>query len=174
MDPDKTKDEKRVLFVGDSFCVGVVDYRYNFIKMFEDSLGYEVVNLSQPGFSPKDYLKLLEKYFERILLDYEKIFFKTISLISKTKNFGVFKKEILRKNNATGLLLRSCGIKFDLRKNAPYEMYKRVDFPIYNFEISDLYNRILSLYLEIKNSITIIKSSLKLLNETSDENIWRL
>jgi len=64
MDPDKTKAKKRVLFVGDSFCVGVVDYRYNFIKMFEDSLGYEVVNLSQPGFSPKDYLKLLEKYFE--------------------------------------------------------------------------------------------------------------
>jgi len=118
--------------------------------------------------------EFLEKYFERILLDYEKIFFKNISLISKTKNFGVFKKEILRKNNATGLLLRSCGIKFDLRKNAPYEMYNRVDFPIYNFEISDLYNRILSLYFEIKNSITIIKSSLKLLNETSDENILEI
>jgi len=114
--------------------------------------------------------EFLEKYFKRILLDYEKIFFKNIALISKTRNFGIFEKEILKKNNATGLLLRSCGIKFDLRKNAPYEMYDKVEFPIYNFEISDLYNRILSLYLEIKNSITIIESSLKLLNETSPED----
>lgn len=66
MDLDKPKEKKRILFVGDSFCVGVVDYRYNFIKMFEDSLDCEVVNLSQPGFSPKDYLKLLEEYFEMV------------------------------------------------------------------------------------------------------------
>ncbi|MEJ5306898.1 MAG: hypothetical protein WHT27_01180 [candidate division WOR-3 bacterium] len=115
-------------------------------------------------------LEFFDRYFEKILFDYEKIFFKNISLISRTKDFGVFEKEILKKNNATGLLLRSCGIKFDLRKNVPYEMYKKVEFPIYHFEVSDVYNRILSLYFEIKNSIKIIKCCLKFLNEISDED----
>lgn len=117
-------------------------------------------------------MEFFERYFEKILLDYEKIFFKNISLISRTKNFGVFDKETLKKNNATGLLLRSCGVKFDLRKNVPYEMYKKVEFPVHFFEISDVYNRILSLYLEIKNSIKIIKCCLKLLNEISDEKLY--
>lgn len=115
--------------------------------------------------------EFFEKYYEKILFDYEKIFFKNISLISKTKNFGIFDKEILKKNNATGFLLRSCGIKFDVRKSEPYEMYNKVEFPIITFDVSDLYNRILSLYYEIKNSINIIKSCLILLNEISDEKL---
>ncbi|MEO0288638.1 MAG: hypothetical protein ABIN00_03290 [candidate division WOR-3 bacterium] len=62
---DKPKTKKRVLFIGDSFGVGVVDYKNNFIKMFEDSLGFEVVNLSQPGNSPKDYYEILNDYFDK-------------------------------------------------------------------------------------------------------------
>ncbi|MEO0238250.1 MAG: hypothetical protein ABIN35_08470, partial [candidate division WOR-3 bacterium] len=118
-------------------------------------------------------LEFFDRYYEKILFDYEKIFFRNISLISRTKNFGIFDKETLKKNNATGLLLRSCGIKFDLRKNASYEMYEKVEFSIHPFEVSDVYNRILSLYFEIKNSIKIIKCCLKLLNEISDENLYK-
>ncbi|MEO0288407.1 MAG: hypothetical protein ABIN00_02070 [candidate division WOR-3 bacterium] len=117
-------------------------------------------------------LEFFDRYYEKILFDYEKIFFKNVSLISRTKNFGIFDKETLKKNNASGLLLRSCGIKFDLRKSAPYEMYQKVEFPIHPFEVSDVYNRILSLYFEIKNSIKIIKSCLKLLSEISDEDLY--
>ncbi|MEO0234283.1 MAG: hypothetical protein ABIN35_04025 [candidate division WOR-3 bacterium] len=62
---DKPKTKKRVLFIGDSFGVGVVDYKNNFIKMFEDSLGFEVVNLSQPGNSPKDYYEILVDHFDK-------------------------------------------------------------------------------------------------------------
>lgn len=62
---DSLKKTQRILFIGDSFGVGVVDYRFNFIRMVEDSLNFEVVNLSQPGLSPKDYYNLLETYFDK-------------------------------------------------------------------------------------------------------------
>ncbi len=66
---DSFKKNKRILFIGDSFGVGVVDYRFNFIKMVEDSLNFEVVNLSQPDLSPKDYYNLLETYFDKTYSD---------------------------------------------------------------------------------------------------------
>jgi lysophospholipase L1-like esterase len=66
---DKPKTKQRILFIGDSFGVGVVDYKNNFIKMFEDSLGYEVINLSQPGNSPKDYYEILVNYFDKTSSD---------------------------------------------------------------------------------------------------------
>lgn len=62
---DKPKIKKRILFIGDSFGVGVVDYKRNFVKMFEDSLEYEIINLSQPGNSPKDYFEILVNYFDK-------------------------------------------------------------------------------------------------------------
>ncbi|MDD3803543.1 MAG: hypothetical protein PHW02_04035 [bacterium] len=54
------KKEKRIIFTGDSFGVGVVDYSKNFIQMIDDSTDYECVNLSQPGYSPVDYLSELK------------------------------------------------------------------------------------------------------------------
>lgn len=69
-DISEEKMSKRLLFIGDSFGVGVVDYRYNFIKMVEDSLGFETVNLSQPGFSPLDYLSQLEQYGDSTNADF--------------------------------------------------------------------------------------------------------
>lgn len=62
--PHTEKKTERWVFIGDSFGVGVVDYRFNFIQMCSDSLGLETVNLSQPGFSTLDYYAQLEKYID--------------------------------------------------------------------------------------------------------------
>lgn len=59
------KRERRLLFIGDSFGVGVVDYAGNFIQMIDDSTDYECVNLSQPGYSPIDYLRELKDNLKR-------------------------------------------------------------------------------------------------------------
>lgn len=69
MDFIEKKRAKRLLFIGDSFGVGIVEYKNNFIRMVEDSLGFETVNLSQPGFSPVDYLSQLKIYSDSVNAD---------------------------------------------------------------------------------------------------------
>ncbi len=64
------KNKKTWLFIGDSFGVGIVDYKHNFIKMCEDSFDIRSINLSQPGFSPYDYYNQLIKYYDKIHPDY--------------------------------------------------------------------------------------------------------
>ncbi len=64
------KLEKRILFIGDSFGVGVVDYKQNFIQMIEDSTDFECINLSQPGYSPVDYLREIKTNLKRAMADY--------------------------------------------------------------------------------------------------------
>ncbi|MGE3063427.1 MAG: hypothetical protein AB7T10_07315 [bacterium] len=63
------KKERRILFIGDSFGVGVVDYKHNFIQMIDDSTEYECINLSQPGYSPVDYLRELKTNFDKACPD---------------------------------------------------------------------------------------------------------
>ncbi|PIP13031.1 MAG: hypothetical protein COX48_05450 [bacterium (Candidatus Stahlbacteria) CG23_combo_of_CG06-09_8_20_14_all_34_7] len=63
------KKERRILFIGDSFGVGVIDYGYNFIQMIEDSTEFECINLSQPGYSPLNYLKELDNNLKKSQAD---------------------------------------------------------------------------------------------------------
>ncbi len=70
--PNERTDKSQWCFIGDSFGIGIVDYRFNFIKMIEDSSEKQTVNLSQPGFSPLDYYKQMIKYVHQG--KYEKCF----------------------------------------------------------------------------------------------------
>jgi hypothetical protein len=54
----------RILAIGDSFCFGVVPYRYNFLTLLEQRLNQagkpaEVINMGIPGAGVKSYLTLL-------------------------------------------------------------------------------------------------------------------
>ncbi len=110
-----------------------------------------------------------ENYFNKRIQDYEKFFFNNIILSSKTSGLGIFDKEEIKKNKATGIILRSSGVNFDIRKNSPYEIYDKIDFQPVLFDRSDVYNRIKSLNFEIKNSIDIINQSIDMLKKVNDE-----
>jgi hypothetical protein len=54
----------RILGIGDSFAVGVVPYKYNYLTLLESQLkqlnkNIEVLNMGIAGIGPKDYLSLL-------------------------------------------------------------------------------------------------------------------
>ncbi len=70
--PNEKSEKSKWCFIGDSFGIGIVDYRFNFIKMIEDSSEVRTVNLSQPGFSPLDYYRQMIKYVHQG--NYEKCF----------------------------------------------------------------------------------------------------
>lgn len=60
----------------------------------------------------------------------------------------------------TGVMLRGSGIKWDLRKNMPYEIYDRLDFDIPVGKNGDCFDRYLIRVEEMRQSVRIIEQCL--------------
>lgn len=69
---------------------------------------------------------------------------------------GIITKEYALNLGFTGVLLRSSGIKWDLRKNYPYEIYNKLSFEIPVGTNGDCYDRYLMRIEEMRQSIYII------------------
>lgn len=99
-----------------------------------------------------------KKYHE--LVSMNKIF------IERTANVGVFSKQDCFDYGASGPVLRGSGVKWDLRKNAPYSLYSEFDFdvPVGTGEIGqvgDCWNRYIVRMREVIQSIRIIRQVLE-------------
>lgn len=71
-------------------------------------------------------------------------------------NVGIISTKMALSYSCSGVLLRSTGIKWDLRKNTPYEVYSNLKFKVpYSFN-GDCYDRYLLRIEELRQSTTII------------------
>jgi NADH-quinone oxidoreductase subunit D len=86
-------------------------------------------------------------------------------LQTRTKGVGILKLEEAIKLGATGPVLRASGLKADVRKDEPYEVYDRFDFEVPTREEGDAYARYLVGVEEIKQSMKIIRQALSQLPE---------
>jgi NADH-quinone oxidoreductase subunit D len=105
-------------------------------------------------------LKLLD-YFERRLVEYDRIFFSNPLVIARAKGVGILKREEAIRLGVTGPVLRGSGVKYDVRKVEPYGAYADLDFEIPTFEEGDSYARFLVRFEEMKQSIKIIRQALE-------------
>merc|ERR1712008_605601 len=60
----------------------------------------------------------------------------------------------------SGVMLRSTGVKWDLRKSQPYDAYDKVDFDVPVGTNGDCYDRYLMRMLEMRESLRIIEQCL--------------
>lgn len=86
-------------------------------------------------------------------------------LIARAKGVGVLRLEDAIRLGATGPVLRASGLKTDVRKDDPYEVYDRFDFEVPTREEGDAYARYLVGVEEIRQSLGIIKQALQRLPE---------
>jgi NADH-quinone oxidoreductase subunit D len=86
-------------------------------------------------------------------------------LVARTKGVGVLSLEDAIKLGATGPVLRASGLKTDVRKDDPYEVYDTFDFEVPTRGEGDAYARYLVGIEEIKQSVKIIKQALQQLPE---------
>jgi NADH-quinone oxidoreductase subunit D len=105
-------------------------------------------------------LKLLD-YFEKRLIEYDRIFFSNPSVVARTKGVGVLKREEAVKLGVVGPVLRASGVKYDVRKVEPYGAYGDLDFEIPTFEEGDSLARFLVRFEEMKQSVKIIRQALQ-------------
>lgn len=109
----------------------------------------------------EDRLTKLLDYFERRLVEYDRIFFNNPLVIARAKGIGVLKREDAIKLGVTGPVLRASGVKYDVRKVEPYGAYKDLEFEIPTFEEGDSYARFQVRFEEMKQSIRIIRQALQ-------------
>ena len=113
---------------------------------------------------PADFEKRLTQlldYFERRLVEYDRIFFKNPLVVARAKGIGVLTKEEAVRLGVTGPVLRGSGVKYDVRKVEPYGAYADLEFDIPTFEEGDSYARFMVRFEEMKQSIRIIRQALE-------------
>ena len=79
-------------------------------------------------------------------------------------NIGIITYKDVLNYGFSGVLLRSTGIKWDLRKNLSYEIYNNLDFKIPFGIYGDCFDRYLIRIEEMRQSLNIIKQCLEFLN----------
>lgn len=91
------------------------------------------------------------------LIEHNKIFH------DRTQNVGTVSAQDAINNGFTGPNLRASGVAYDLRKTDPYYFYDALDFDIAVGSVGDVYDRMMVRFEEIRQSISIIHQSMKIL-----------
>ncbi len=105
----------------------------------------------------EEILQFTEKYIDRIhgLLDRNRIF------IDRTRDVGSMTPEHALSWGYTGPILRSTGLKVDIRKDTPYLAYPDLDFDIPVGINGDNYDRYYVRMREIDESISMVRQCIK-------------
>ncbi len=86
-------------------------------------------------------------------------------LLSRSQDVGQLPKETLINGGVTGPMLRAAGVNYDIRKADPYGIYNRFEFRIPLGEKGDCYDRIMIRFLEMRESLKILRQALDQLPE---------
>ena len=80
-----------------------------------------------------DQIKRIQQYLEKLeenIKKYHDLVGENVIFIKRTANVGVMTKELCIDYGCTGPVLRGAGVGRDLRKDAPYGIYDKLDFKV--------------------------------------------
>ena len=103
--------------------------------------------------------------FPRFLDELENLIIGNEVLIARTQNVGALPKEALINGGITGPMLRAAGVAYDIRKAEPYGIYERFKFRIPLGTTGDCYDRMMIRFLELRESLAILRQALDQLPE---------
>jgi len=78
-------------------------------------------------------------------------------VLARTRNVGLLSAEMAINASVTGPMLRGSGVKWDLRKADPYDVYNRLEFDVPIGAIGDTFDRYLVRIQEMRESVKIIR-----------------
>ncbi|SVA33534.1 uncharacterized protein METZ01_LOCUS86388 [marine metagenome] len=143
--------------------------RERILDLFEMLCGARItLSYMRPGGvlqdAPEDFWPSLDSligdlphYFDEL----ESLITSNEIVLARTKNVGLLTDEQAIDNSMSGPNLRASGVKWDLRKADPYEIYDRVKFDVPIGAIGDTYDRYLVRILEMRESVKIVEQCLE-------------
>ena len=117
----------------------------NELSKFCDKLDYEIENTYEPLLNENRIWKM------------------------RLENIGTLTPEDALSWGCTGVMLRGSGVKYDIRKEEPYEIYDELDFNITISETNDSYGRYRLYIEEMKESVKILKQLIPLYEESDTQ-----
>ena len=143
--------------------------RERILDLFEMLCGARItLSYMRPGGvfqdAPEDFWPSLESLvgdLPHYLDELESLITSNEIVLARTKNVGLLTDEQAIDNSISGPNLRASGVKWDLRKADPYEIYDRVKFEVPIGAIGDTFDRYLVRILEMRESVKIIEQCLK-------------
>tara|TARA_B100001179_G_scaffold221711_1_gene197399 strand:+ start:1916 stop:2941 length:1026 start_codon:yes stop_codon:yes gene_type:complete len=143
--------------------------RERILDLFEMLCGARItLSYMRPGGvlqdAPEDFWPSLDSligdlphYFDEL----ESLITSNEIVLARTKNVGLLTDEQAIDSSMSGPNLRASGVKWDLRKADPYEIYDRVKFDVPIGAIGDTYDRYLVRILEMRESVKIVEQCLQ-------------
>jgi NADH-quinone oxidoreductase subunit D len=113
---------------------------------------------------PADFDKRVREIldvFPKKMLEYEDLLSNNRIWIKRLTNVGKLTAQQALDMSLTGPLLRSTGVKYDVRKAQPYSGYEKFEFDIPVGKNGDCYDRYLVRMEEMRQSLRIIKQALE-------------
>ncbi|MCH7225184.1 NADH-quinone oxidoreductase subunit D [Haloferula sp. A504] len=147
--------------------------REKILDLFEDLTGARMMaNFMRFGGCRYDLPEGWIGQVSRIIDDYgpfldemEQLLIGNEILLARAQDVGQLPPEQLVNGGVTGPMLRAAGISYDLRKVEPYGIYDRFDFRIPLGEKGDCYDRIMIRFLEMRESLKILRQAIDALPE---------
>lgn len=121
---------------------------------------------------PKGWLEDLEKFLDAMPANialYEGLLTENRIWKMRLEDVGVISGEDALNWGCTGVMLRGSGVKYDIRKEEPYELYGELEFDIPVSDRCDSYGRYRLYMEEMKQSIKIIKQLIPMYGETEPQ-----
>ena len=100
-------------------------------------------------------------YFLPKVDEYEELLTSNRIWVERLKGIGILSAEDCKAYGVTGPMLRSAGVKWDLRKAQPYSGYEKYDFEIPTGENADTYDRYVIRMEEMRQSVRIIRQAVE-------------
>lgn len=112
-----------------------------------------------PGF--KDDVRAIIPEVRKVVAEAEYLLLKNRIFLDRTQGVGVLSKERALELGVTGVMLRSTGVAYDVRKDYPYLVYDRFDFDVPVGEDGDNWDRFMCRLEEIRQSLRILEQALE-------------
>src|SRR6056297_1015231 len=146
-------------------------YRDYILDLFAEITGGRVYPAGYicPGGVRRDFPEGIEERIDKVLDKSEELAkymeVENPTFKARTKGIGILKLDEAISLGATGPVLRASGLKTDLRKDDPYEVYQKFNFEVPVREEGDIYARFLIGLAEVKESIKIVRQAIQSLPE---------
>ena len=143
--------------------------RERILDMFEMLCGARItLSYMRPGGvlqdAPVDFWPALDAFLRDIpgyIDELEGLITENDVVLARTRNVGVLSAEQAINASATGPVLRASGVRWDLRKADPYDVYDRMEFDVPTGAVGDVFDRYRVRIQEMRESVKIIKQCVR-------------
>lgn len=122
---------------------------------------------------PPEFLPAANRFIAEMpfyLEEYDDLLAQNEILLARTRGVAVLSPELAINASISGPVLRSTGVKWDIRKADPYSVYDRFEFDIPTGTMGDNYDRYRVKIQEIWQSLRILKQAVEQMPEGGEIN----